>query len=75
HTVHMTAVDVRSVAQKGLAPLAIGMTVFLGHAVLLAVDGCSINPTRSFGPAAISGTWDNFWIFVVGPIVGAMFSG
>ena len=35
--VHMTAVDVRSVGNKGFAPLAIGFTVFLGHAVLLNV--------------------------------------
>ncbi len=35
--VHMTAVDVRSVGNKGFAPLAIGTTVLLGHAVLLPV--------------------------------------
>ncbi|KAI7836311.1 hypothetical protein COHA_009819 [Chlorella ohadii] len=72
--VHMTAVDVRSVGNKGFAPLAIGTTVLLGHAVLLPVDGCSINPARSFGPAAVSGTWSNFWVFIVGPIIGAVVS-
>lgn len=35
--VHMTAVDVRSVGNKGFAPMAIGFTVVLGHAVLLPV--------------------------------------
>lgn len=75
YVVHMTAVDVRSVGNKGFAPIAIGFTVLLGHAVLLPVDGCSINPSRSFGPAAISGTWDNFWIFVAGPIIGGIIAG
>jgi aquaporin PIP len=32
-----------------LAPLSIGITVFLAHLVAIPVDGCSINPARSFG--------------------------
>jgi len=36
------------------APLAIGFAVFLAHLVLIPIDGCSINPSRSFGPAMIS---------------------
>jgi len=56
-----------------MAPLAIGFAVFLGHAVLIPVDGCSINPARSLGPAIISGTWTQFWVFIVGPFVGSFF--
>ena len=36
------------------APLAIGMAVFCAHCVLIPIDGCSINPTRSFGPAILA---------------------
>eukprot|EP01023_Acetabularia_acetabulum_P067019 TRINITY_DN9155_c0_g1_i2.p1 TRINITY_DN9155_c0_g1~~TRINITY_DN9155_c0_g1_i2.p1 ORF type:complete len:366 (-),score=41.95 TRINITY_DN9155_c0_g1_i2:691-1788(-) len=54
------------------APIAIGFTVFVAHGVLLPLDGCSINPARSFGPAVASGTWKHFWIFSVAPIVGAL---
>ncbi|EKX53913.1 hypothetical protein GUITHDRAFT_91725 [Guillardia theta CCMP2712] len=36
------------------ACIPIGFAVFLAHVVLLPIDGCSINPTRSFGPAVIS---------------------
>ena len=37
--------------------------------------GCSINPARSLGPAIVSGTWPtSFWIFVVGPFLGAIAS-
>jgi glycerol uptake facilitator-like aquaporin len=47
--------------------------VFCAHAVLLPIDGCSINPARSLGPAIVSGTWPRtFWVFVVGPLLGSM---
>ena len=56
-----------------IAPLAIGFAVFTAHAVLLPIDGCSINPARWFGPAVVSGTWaTTSWIFVVGPYLGAI---
>eukprot|EP01023_Acetabularia_acetabulum_P052597 TRINITY_DN583_c0_g1_i2.p1 TRINITY_DN583_c0_g1~~TRINITY_DN583_c0_g1_i2.p1 ORF type:complete len:366 (-),score=50.56 TRINITY_DN583_c0_g1_i2:782-1879(-) len=54
------------------APIAIGVTVFVAHGVLLPIDGCSINPARSFGPAVASGAWSDFWIFVVAPFAGAL---
>jgi len=59
---------------KSMAPLAIGLAVYSAHAVLLPVDGCSINPARSLGPAIVSGDFDSgkFWVYVVGPITGAL---
>lgn len=68
-TVLQTCCEKKAIA-KNLAPLAIGFSVFLGHTVLLPVDGCSINPARSFGPAALAGEWKNFWVFNVGPLIG-----
>jgi MIP family channel proteins len=54
-TVHMTAVDNKNRHNVGnFAPLAIGFAVFLGHAVLIPLDACSINPARSFGPAYLA---------------------
>jgi aquaporin Z len=34
-------------------------------------SGTSTNPARSLGPALVSGEWQQFWIYVVGPLVGA----
>lgn len=47
-----TAVNKSS--SKNTVQLAIGMAVFLAHSCLIKVDGCSINPTRSFGPAVVA---------------------
>merc|ERR1712072_46303 len=41
------------------APIAIGMAVFCAHCVLIPITGCSINPTRSFGPAILASIRDN----------------
>merc|ERR1712070_693761 len=61
---------IRGQAQN-LAPIPIGLAVFLAHVICIPITGCSINPTRSFGPALVSGTWANHWIWWVGPLIGA----
>lgn len=79
-TVWETAVTPQASCGKN-ACIAIGFAVFLAHLVLLPIDGCSINPTRSFGPAVVSKMrgCDNFteggladlWIMWIGPLLGA----
>ena len=32
---------------------------------------CSVNPARGFGPAMVSRTFHQYWIFWVGPLVGS----
>jgi len=76
YVVFETAVNSMSAANAALAPLAIGLAVFLAHSVLIPVDGCSINPTRSFGPALVQslsggGGFADMWVFWVGPLSGA----
>jgi aquaporin Z len=54
------------------AGLAIGLALGLVNIVGIPVDNCSVNPARSFGPALFScGAFSDFWIMVVGPLVGA----
>ena len=36
------------------------------------ISGTSTNPARSFGPALISGRWDGWWIYWVGPMAGML---
>ena len=35
------------------------------------ISGTSCNPARTLGPALISGRWDSWWIYWIGPLVGA----
>lgn len=52
---------------------AIGLALGLVNIVGIPVDNCSVNPARSFGPALFSvNAWPDFWIMVVGPLVGAV---
>lgn len=54
------------------AGIAIGLALGLVNIVGIPVDNCSVNPARSFGPALFSPhAWPDFWIMVVGPLVGA----
>ena len=64
------ATDTRAVGQA--AAIAIGGTVALDALFGGPVTGASMNPARSFGPALVSGTWDDFWVYVVGPALGAL---
>lgn len=53
------------------AALAVGATIALCGLIALPVEGASMNPARSLGPAVVSGRLDDLWIYVLGPVLGA----
>jgi MIP family channel proteins len=64
------ATDTRAIGAA--AAIAIGGTVALDSLSGGGVTGASMNPARSFGPALVAGEWQQFWIYVVAPVLGAL---
>ncbi len=67
--IHGTAVDARG---PKVGALFIGLTVALDIMAIGPLTGAAMNPARSIGPALISGHMENFWLYWVGPILGAV---
>jgi len=46
------------------------------YAAMVAIEaplsGTSTNPARSFGPAVVFDVWSGFWVYLVGPVIGAL---
>ena len=53
YTVFAT-IDIPVAGGGALGVFPIAMSVMVSHLFLLPIDGCSINPSRSFGPSLIA---------------------
>lgn len=65
---------------RGLAGLAIGLTLTVIHIVGINITGVSVNPARSLGPAIIGAATNptalaQVWLFIVAPCIGAAIAG
>jgi aquaporin Z len=51
---------------------AIGLSLTVANLIGIAIDGTSVNPARSLGPALIVGgtALNQVWLFIVAPLVG-----
>ena len=63
---------VNPAAPKGVAGIAIGGALGVGVLIFGPVTGASFNPARWFGPAVASGTFTDFWLYILGPIAGTV---
>lgn len=54
------------------AALAVGLTVALTGLFSGPISGASMNPARSLGPQLVAGHTADMWIYVVGPLAGAL---
>jgi len=70
-TVEQSAIGAKN-AGAGVAPVAIGLALFLAELVGVFYTGGSLNPARSIGPDIVIGTFDFYhWIYWLGPAMGA----
>jgi aquaporin TIP len=69
YSVFGVAVDSRDA--RAIAGLVIGLTITMDIFVGGGLTGAAMNPARWFGPAIVQGAFADWWIYWVGPIVGA----
>lgn len=56
-----------------IAPVGIGLSLFVAELMGVFYTGGSVNPARSFGPAVVTKSFTSYhWIYWIGPILGAM---
>ena len=66
-----TAVDPRGPWSK-TAGLTIGLVIAFDIMAFGPYTGAAMNPARWFGPALASGSWDNWYVWIIGPIAGGI---
>jgi aquaporin TIP len=69
--VFATAADPRGTF-KSIAGLAIGFTITMDTLMGGPLTGAAMNPARALGPQLISNSWDDFWIWYIGPLAGGV---
>ena len=65
------AVDPRG-SFAAVAGIPIGLTISLDIMMGGPLTGAAMNPARWFGPAVASGSYDNWYVWWVGPLIGAI---
>ncbi|KAL9124845.1 MAG: hypothetical protein Q9217_005878 [Psora testacea] len=56
-----------------IAPIGIGLSLFIAELTGVFYTGGSVNPARSFGPCVILHSFDGYhWIYWIGPLFGAL---
>ena len=69
--VFATAVD-EGGTFKSIAGLAIGLTITIGVLAAAPLTGAALNPARAFGPELVENIWDDWWVYWIGPGLGAV---
>ncbi len=69
-TILGTASGARNIGPN--AALAVGGYIALAGLWAAPISGASMNPVRSFAPDLIRGNLGTCWIYIVGPLIGAM---
>ena len=55
----------------GIAAIGVGAYIALAGLWGNPISGASMNPARTFGPAAVGADFSSYWVYVAGPLVGA----
>lgn len=66
----------RRASNATVAGVVIGLALTLVHVIGIPIDGTSVNPARSLGPALFVGgtALSQLWVFIVAPLIGGALS-
>jgi aquaporin Z len=64
-----TATGARSIGHN--AAIAVGSTVALLGLFASPISGASMNPARTLGPDIVGNDYTGWWLYIVGPLIGA----
>lgn len=74
--------DPRGTVPRDAAPVLIGSVVAVLITIFGPMTGCGMNPARDLGPRLVSFAagwgsvaWSHWWIYTLGPVVGAVLGG
>ena len=69
--VGLVASDPR-VPSAQIASIAVGFALAAGVFIGGPLTGGGVNPARALGPMIVSGQLDDFWLYVIGPVIGGL---
>jgi MIP family channel proteins len=69
------ATDERAAWKGVFAPFLIGLFIFTAATTVGPASGGSFNPARSLDPVLYNQDWSDVWIYIVGPLAGAVLGG
>jgi MIP family channel proteins len=69
--VGLVASDPR-VPSASIASIAVGFALAAGVFVGGPLTGGGVNPVRALGPMVVSGQLDDFWLYIIGPVIGGL---
>jgi glycerol uptake facilitator-like aquaporin len=55
--------------------MPIGLAITASILMFGVLTGATVNPARWFGPALVTGRWDDAAVWIVGPVVGGLLAG
>ena len=70
NTILGTASGARNIGPNGA--IAVGGYIALAGLWGTPISGASMNPVRSLAPDLVRGDWGTTWVYIVGPLVGAL---
>lgn len=72
--VYGTGIDPKG-SFNAVGGFAIGLTIAIDIMMGGPLTGAAMNPARWFGPAVVSGFFDNWYVYWIGPFLGAIVAG